>query len=400
MTIPLRNHPGILVVIAVIIALLAWSFGPKPIVVDSTTVKLAPLTSSIKAEGRTRIIDRYIISSPIKGMTCRIDLKVGDNIRQGQTLLEITPLKSSLLDPRNRAQAEAKVSEAKAALKATKELVKSASATAKFANNEVVRYRPLRKKDLISQETYDKALTASLTASANKRIAKFQVGVAHYQLQAALITLEYSGNISHNTLPERLAINSPIDGKILKVIRKSKGPTLIGEALLEIGNPSVLEIKVDVLSADAIKIKPSMKVLFERWGGDLPLEGVVRLIEPAAFTKVSALGVEEQRVWVILDFTSPAKYWTRLGDGYRVDANFILWHENDVLQVPSSALFRFQGGWAVFVIENGQANHRQVTLGQRNGLISQVLTGLVENEKVINHPSNAIEDGVRIKERI
>jgi HlyD family secretion protein len=167
--------------------------------------------------------------------------------------------------------------------------------------------------------------------------------------------------------------------------------------LLEVGDPTSLEIEVDVLSADAVKIKPGMKVFFDRWGGRNSLEGQVRVIEPIGFTKISALGVEEQRVFIISDFTSPAEQWQRLGDGYRVEASFVLWHEEDVLQVPASSLFRYNNGWALFVIEDDHAKRREVTIGQRNGLQAQILEGLAAGERVINHPSEAVEDNISIK---
>jgi len=399
MTVPFKNHPGILVVSILIVVLLTWGFWPKPILVETTKVTRAPLILTIEEDGRTRVIDRYVIASPVNGMTCRMHLNIGDEVTQGQALLGITPLASQVLDPRSRAQAKAQVSASRSALQAAKQQVQSASAAAQLASDEVKRYRPLLEKGLIAQEAYDKAKTASLTAEANKRSANFTVEVAHYELEAALTTLEYSAATPHNTPQESVAVYSPIDGKILNVNRKCEGPVTTGESLLEVGDPTALEVIVDVLSADAVKIKPGMKVLFERWGEDFPLEGVVRLIEPAGFTKVSALGVEEQRVWIVSEFTSPTEQWQRLGDAYRIEAKFILWQKEDILQVPSSALFRYQDGWAVFSVENGYAKRKQVTIGKRNGLTAQILTGLSEHDTIINHPSDAIEEGVSIEER-
>lgn len=403
MQIPLRNHPGILVVSAVIIALLTWGFWPQPVMVETTIVKRAPLTVTIEEEGRTRVIDRYVISSPVNGMTCRMHLKVGDPVNRGQELLGITPLDSPVLDARSRAQAEAQVQAARSALQAAKEQALAATASAQLANDKYKRYQPLIKKGLVSQETFDQAKTEAMTATAAKRSADFAVEVAKYELKSAQTALEYSAGsptLTDETPAERVPVASPIDGKILKVSRECEGPVTTGESLLEVGDPSALEIEVDVLSADAVKIKPGMTVLFDRWGGPEPLEGMVRRIEPVGFTKVSALGVEEQRVLVISDFISPSEKWERLGDGYRVEAKFILWHEDDVLQVPSNALFRHQDGWAVFTVENGYAKRQAVTIGERNGLTAQILTGLSENQKVISHPSDAVDDGVAIKERI
>lgn len=394
---PLQKHPGILLTGLLITGLLIWGFWPQPVLVESATVQRAPLTVSIEAEGRTRVIDRYVIAAPINGVTCRMHLNVGDAVFQGQELLGITPLESPVLDARSRAQAEARVHAAAAALQAAKESAHAAAAAAQLANDTYQRYQPLMGKGLISQERFDQSKTAALTAATGQRSADFAVEVAQYELQAAQTALAYSGQ---TTLPpERIAITSPIDGKILKVSRQCEGPVTLGESLLEVGNPAALEVEVDVLSADAVKIQPGMQVLFERWGGEIALEGRVTRIEPVGFTKVSALGVEEQRVLVISEFTSPAETWQRLGDGYRVEAKFILWHQDAVLQVPSSALFRYQDGWAVFTLENGYAKRQPVTLGQRNGLTAQILSGLSENQRIINHPSDAVADGVRIQER-
>jgi len=396
---PLFNHPGVLITVVLLIGLLIWGFWPKPIMVETATVKKAPLTITIQEDGKTRVIDRYVISSPVNGMTCRMHLNVGDNVTQGQNLLAITPLESQVLDARSRAQAEAQVMAARASLQSAKQQAIASQATAKLAQEKVQRFKPLLQKGLISQETYDEAKTATITANSQQRSAKFAVEVANFELQAALTTLEYSAAKPQKQNVDRVAVKSPITGKILKVTRQCEGPVTTGQALLEVGDPTALEVEVDLLSADAVKIKPGMTVLFDRWGGTQPLKGVVKLIEPIGFTKVSALGVEEQRVWVICSFTSPTKQWQRLGDGYRVEAKFILWHEDNVLQIPESALFRYQNGWAVFKKEANKAIRQSVNVGQRNGLTVQILTGLVEGEKIINHPSDAVEDGINIKER-
>jgi HlyD family secretion protein len=313
--------------------------------------------------------------------------------------LYINPLESQVLDPRSRAQATAKVAAAKSALHAAEEQVRAAVAAKELAANELKRLRPLMDKGLISRDAFDKAVTQAKTTAAAKQSADFNVEVARYELEAARTMLEYSAATAGGAPAERVPVRSPITGKILKVAHECKGPVRTGEPLLEVGDPSALEIEVDVLSSDAVKIKPGMKVLFDRWGGEQPLEGVVRNIEPVGFTKISALGVEEQRVLIICDFTSPAEKWQRLGDGYRVEARFILWHEDSVLQVPASSLFRYNDGWAVFVIDGKNAVQREVQVGQRNGLIAQIVDGVKEGERVVNHPSDEVDDGSRIKER-
>ena len=400
MRIPLRQHPVITVIAVLIVLLLVWGFWPQPVLVEAVAAKHAPLTVTIEEEGRTRVIDRYVVSAPVDGVACRVQMDVGDPVKQGQVLLGITPLESQVLDPRSRAQAKAQVAAAQSALRAAKEQANAAAAAAQLATTELKRLRPLMQKGLISREAFDKAATEAKTTAAAKRSADFNVEVANYDLEAARTTLQYSAATASGKPAERVPVRAPINGRILKVHHECEGPVRTGEPLLEVGDPSALEVEVDVLSADAVKIKPGMKVLFDRWGGEQPLEGLVRTVEPVGFTKVSALGVEEQRVLIISDFTSPAAQWQRLGDGYRVEAQFILWHADSVLQVPASSLFRYQGGWAVFVVEGNRAKRRNIKVGQRNGLIAQIIEGVEEGETVINHPSDDVEDNRRIKQRM
>ena len=395
----LKKHPLIFFIAALITGLLIWGFWPQPIMVEGIAAKYAPMTVSIEEEGRTRVIDRYVISASVDGVACRQQLKVGDTVKQGQVLLGITPLQSQVLDPRSRAQAQAQVAAASSALHAAEEQANAASASAQLASNELKRLQPLMVQAVISREDFDKARTELQRTAANKRSANFSVEVAKYELEAARTILQYSAAVDNGEPAERVLVRSPIEGKILKVARECEGPVRTGEPLLEVGDPSALEIEVDVLSADAVKIKSGMKVLFDRWGGDKPLEGLVRIVEPVGFTKVSALGVEEQRVLVISDFVSEAELWSRLGDGYRVEASFVLWQQENVLQIPASSLFRYNGGWAVFIINNDLAERREVKVGQRNGLIAQILEGVDDGVQVINHPSDEVDDGKRVKVR-
>lgn len=398
MSILVRKHPVITLISVLIIGLLVWGFWPQPILVEVVKVKRAPLTVTIEEEGRTRVVDRYVISAPVDGVTCRVQLDVGDPVAQGQVLLGITPLESQVLDPRSRAKAQAQVAAAESALRAAEEQASAAAAAAQLAASELERLQTLMDKRLISRDAFDKAVTQAKTSAAAKRSADFNVDVTRYELKAARTVLEYAAGTVR--IPaERVPVRSPINGRILKISRECEGPVRTGEPLLEVGDPTALEVEVDVLSSDAVKIKPGMKVLFDRWGGDQPLEGIVRRIEPVGFTKISALGVEEQRVLVISDFTSPADLWRRLGDGYRVEARFILWQEDNVLQVPSSSLFHYKNGWALFAMEKGRANRREVKVGQRNGLVAQILDGIKEGESVINHPGDDVEDGRRVTER-
>ena len=392
----LRKHPVITIASIVIVALLIFGFWPQPVMVEAVAVKHAPMTVTIEEEGRTRVIDRYVISAPVDGVACRVQLNVGDAVTQGEMLLSVSPLKSPVLDQRSQAQAQARVAAADSSLRAAKEQVTAATAAAKLAKTEQARLQPLLEKKLVARDVYDRAVTAVQTTTAARRSADFNVEVARYELEAARTMLHYT---NPDVKAERIPVYSPISGRILKVAHECEGPVRTGDPLLEVGDPAALEIEVDVLSADAVKIKPGMQVLFDRWGGEGSLQGVVRTVEPVGFTKISALGVEEQRVLVISDFTSPRDKWQRLGDGYRVEARFVLWHNDAVLQVPASSLFRYNDGWAVFVIANGRAKRHEVKIGHRNGLTAQILEGVKQGEWVINHPSDEVEDGRRVKVR-
>lgn len=393
----LRKHPVIGVAFIVTILVLVWGFWPKPIAVELLDVKRGPLQVTIEEEGRTRVIDRYVISAPVNGVACQVSLNVGDSVDREQALLAITPLPSQVLDSRSRAQAQAKVAAAEAALHAAQQQAQAAADAAELAATELTRQQSLLERQLVSRDVVDRVKTEARTKDAAKRSADFMVEVAGYDVQAARTALEYSAANANDTSGERVAIESPINGKILKIHHECEGPVSTGQPLLEVGDPTALEVEVDVLSADAVKINQGMEVIFKRWGGDNPLRGIVRTVEPVGFTKISALGVEEQRVLVISDFTSPAEEWQRVGDGYRVEASFVLWQGNNVLQVPTSSLFRYDGHWAVFVEQNGRAERRQVSIGQRNGLAAQIVDGLNEGEVVINHPNDEIDTGTRVK---
>ena len=398
MRIPLPEHPVVIVIAVLVIGLLVWGFWPQAVVIEPVVVQRAPLTITIEEEGRSRVIDRYVISAPVDGEACRVQLNVGDPVRQGEVLLGITPLKSQVLDSRSRAQAIAAVAAAQSAQAATREQASATDAAARLATTELQRLLPLAQKGLASKGELDRAETAVLTSAAKNRSANFNVQVANHEVQAAKSVLEYSADTKGEPAV-RVPVTSPITGKILKILRECEGPVRTGEPLLEVGDPAALEVEVDVLSADAVQIKPGMQVMFERWGGERPLQGVVRIVEPVGFTKFSALGVEEQRVLIISDFTSPAQEWQRLGDGYRVEAKFVVWREEKVLQVPASSLFRYREGWAVFVVDDQRARRREVEVGQRNGLVAQISVGLDEGDTVINHPSDEVEDGVRVESR-
>lgn len=394
----LKRNIAIIILLMAVAGAVVYGFMPRAVAVDTAVVKRGPLTVSVDEEGKTRVIDRFVVSSPVAGFARRIEFDVGDPVKKGQTLVLLEPRRSEVLDPRSKAEAEARVKAARAALSAAKENARVAKADADYSAGELKRIERLHNDGYATQERLDRTVAEAGRTSAALRSAEFNVKVASFELDAARTALKYSGAVR----PEAngpVAITSPVGGHVLRVVRKSEGVVATGTELIEIGDPRALEVEVDVLSADAIRIRPGTRVVFTRWGGDEPLEGRVRLVEPAGFTKVSALGVEEQRVLVIVEITSPPKLWERLGDGYRVEASFILWEGADVLQVPTSALFRYKEGWAVFVKEGHRARRRTVEIGHRNGLLGEVLKGATEGEFVITHPDDSIDDGTKVRPR-
>jgi HlyD family secretion protein len=395
----LKRRVWLFILLAVILLAIGYGFIPKPVPVETFEVKRGYMSVTIEEEGKTRVVNRFMVSAPVAGFALRIDLDVGDEISKGEAIIELEPLRSNVLDPRSRAEAKARVAAAEAALNSAKENARAAKASADFAKKELERIRQLFKEELVAQENLDEAETETLRTEAVLNSSRFAVELAKYEMEAALTALKYSAAQEQNKYAEKVVIKAPINGRILKINHESEGVVREGQALIEIGDSRALEVEVDVLSADAVKIKPGTRVLFERWGGDEPLEGKVRIIEPAGFTKISALGVEEQRVLVISDITSRPEKWETLGDGYRVEASFIIWDDDNILQIPASALFRYENGWAAFVFENRKAKLHEVQIGYRNGLSAQVTSGLKEGEIVITHPDSSIEDGTRVRLR-
>jgi HlyD family secretion protein len=371
--------------------------------VEIAPVVRGPLVVTVEEEGKTRVIDRYVISAPVAGFTRRIELDVGDVVARGQPLVVMEPLRSDVLDPRRRAEAQARIAAAEAALQVAEQNARAAAAEADLAETELARLKRLYQARGTSREALDQAEAEARRTRAHLRSAEFAVDVARSELEAARTALRYSAAEATPAADEQVVIRSPVDGQVLKISHKSARVVGAGESLIEVGNPDALEVEVDVLSADAVRIRPGTRVLFDRWGGDVPLEGRVRVVEPAGFTEVSALGVEEQRVWVIADITSPPELWKRLGDGYRMEASFVLWEGERVLQVPTSALFRYRddrgNGWAVFVAQDKRARLRPVQVGHRSGLRAEIRSGLSQGEAVITHPGESVEDGVRLEVR-
>lgn len=385
----------IIAITAIVIAIVIYGFLPKPVPVDLVKAFRSSMSVAIEEEGKTRVKDRFVISAPVSGYMRRVKLDVGDPVKKGQTVAELEPLRSTVLDPRSRATSEAAVSAAGAALRAAEENARASSADAEYARTTLERAKKLYDAGYESKEALEQAEAKAKRTDANLLSAKAAVKAAHSELDKARAALRYSAEGDNKAI----AVRAPVNGRVLKLHHESEGVVNSGEPLVDIGDPESLEVKVEVLSSDAVKIKPGTTVLFERWGGDQALSGKVRVIEPAGFTKISSLGVEEQRVFVIADITSLPESWQKLGDGYRVEARFIIWEAKDVLQIPASALFRKGDGWAVFVAKDNRAELRQVQFGRRNGLTAEVINGLSEGEAVITHPDDLIKNGIRIKSR-
>ena len=366
--------------------------------IETGVVSRAPLAVTVEEEGRTRVRDRFEISAPVAGFVRRLDLDAGDCVTRNQVVVELEPLRSTVLDPRTQAKAQARVASGGNALQAAEKKTVAAAAEASRARPEFPRRKKLRESGGVSQEEVDTAELLAQRTIAEQRSAAFAVEVARFELEAARTALSYSA-AQPTPAVERVAVRSPVAGRVLKLVRRGEGVVAAGETLIEIGDPAALEVEVDVLSCDAVRIAPGTLVRLARWGGDADLLGRVRIVEPAGFTKVSALGVEEQRVWVIADIASPPEQWQRLGDGYRVEASFVLWQGDDVLQVPAGALFRHGDGWAVFAVAGDRAVRRSIVLGHRSAEAAEVIDGLTNDERVVLHPSNRIEDGTRVRGR-
>jgi len=381
--------------------LLAVAFGmmPRPVPVDMAKVTRGPLRVTIEEEGKTRVKDRFVLSAPVAGFVQRIDLHVGDNVARGQVVAQLDPMRPPVLDSRSRAEAAARVEAAKSALDAARENARVAAADDDYARAKHERTKKLHESGFASDDDLERADSEARRALSARRSSEFAVEVARFDLDAARTQLMVSSGEGGRSPIGNVAVRAPVGGRVLGIPHKDEGAVEAGRPLIEIGDPRALEVQVDVLSNEAVRIRPGTPVLFERWGGEVPLEGKVRTVEPAGFTKISALGVEEQRVLVIADITSPATLWERLGDGYRLEAGFIVWEGDGVLQVPASALFRYGEGWATFVPEGGRARRRTVEIGRRNGLVAQILSGLAEGETVITHPSDQIKEGTRIRKR-
>lgn len=379
------------VVLAAAAAGVVVLFLPAPIDVDVAPVTIGPLVVTVDEDGETRAHDRYVVSAPVAGRVSRIELHEGDSIKEAQVVAEIWPLP---LSARERDEQLARIASSEALSREATEQVRRAKIEHKQAQRERERMQTLVRDGFVSPQAAEQTIVAeSISANALDAV-RFRARSAAAELRAAK-----AAQLAIAAKPGSRAavrLESPVSGKVLRIPEKSERVVAPGTPLLILGDADKLEIVIDVLSTEAVRIKPGMPVLIEGWGGDEPLQATVSVVEPYAFTKVSALGVEEQRVNVVADFVGTH---AALADAYRVEARVVIWRSDNALKVPASALFRKQDGWAAFVFDDGRALLRDVTTGQRTAFEVQVLSGLEAGESMILHPSNDIADGTRVRMR-
>lgn len=415
-----------------VVAALAYGFMPKPVPVDIARVTKGSLSVTVNEDGKTRLRDRYLISSPLAGHLHRIKLRAGDAVfaasypsvatdtDSGSNLADtahslgsaavselavIDPVDPVLLDSRQIAQAELRVKSSELAIKSAGAARQKAAVNLEWARTDVERRKGLTGKGAGSKQELEDAEMLVRSRTEELNAAKFAEEIARFELDLSRAALLRSRPLAADETEKwSLRIQSPINGLVLKVLQESETVVQVGTPLLEVGDPRDLEIDVEVLSSDAVKIRPGQTMWLKHWGGERPLSAQVRLVEPQGFLKLSALGVEEQRVHVIAQFTEPFESRKTLGDGYRVEAEIVVWQEDDVIKVPTGALFREPNSsdpaeWSVFVIDAEKARKRRVKIGRRNGLEAEVIDGLREADTVIVHPSDRIVDQIAVKPR-
>jgi len=385
------------IVVLLLLLLIVWGFWPKPVTVETAAAGYSALTVRVSEEGKTRIRNRYVVAASVAGRMRRVALKPGDEVRAGETLLTvIEPAASPMLEPRAREQAEAEVAMREAAGKQAAQSLEAARAASKLADADRERVRSVRRSGTVSDADRDRAEGEAAIKAAEVRAVEFSIQVNDFRLAQARAALAHPEDGSANELME---IKSPVSGRVLKVMQESERIVTPGLAILEVGDPQDLEVEAEILSRDAVAIMPGSAVEIEQWGGDAPLTGRVRRIEPAAFTKISALGVEEQRVIVLCDLIDPPPAARALGDRYRVEVRVAVWHSDKVLVVPAGALFREGNVWKTFVFSGGRAHARTVEAGHSDGRHTEVLSGIAAGAEVLIHPPDTVKDGTRIVRR-
>jgi HlyD family secretion protein len=372
----------------------AFAAMPQPIEVELATSKTGELLVTVNEDGVARIRDRYSVSSPLAGNLARLQLRAGDEVNQGQVIAHILPLSAPLLDARTRIEAQSRVSAALAGLRQSRAQIERAQTAVEYAKAEAKSTNTLVRKGTLSERDLERAELDQRSRQAELSSAQFAANVATHELAMARSALgRFDGNTDQG---EQFEITSPTTGRVLKVLQQSEGVIPAGAPLLEIGDPQALEIAVDVLTSDAVEIKPGAHAVLVGWGG-AELSAVVRLLEPSAFSRVSALGVEEQRVNTLIDLTEPYEKWKALGDGYRVEARIEVYRNPKAIQIPWNCIFRDGSGWAVYAVQDGVARKRPVTVGRRNETDAEILQGLTPGTVVVRHPSDRVGDGVNVR---
>ena len=391
---------------ALIAVALAYAFRPLPLEVDMEEAARRPMTLTVDEEGRTRVRDAYTVSAPVDGRLLRVEVRPGDVVSAGKSVVaRMVPSVPTPLDARDETGARAALAAAEAALKLARADRERAVADRDLAQVQLRRIKGLRSSGASSQLQLDQAEREARTTAAALHNAEAAIAVREAERKGALSRLRRFGDKGAETETTEMnviPIRAPADGRVLRVMRESEGPLSAGTPLMEVGDvENGLEVVIELLSSEAVRVTSGDRVVLSGWGGDRPLNGVVKKIEPFAFTKVSALGVEEQRVNVVVRFTDLQESLGRLGHGFRVEARIVVWEDRDALTVPSSALFRSDGDgkWAVFVVEDGIARLRTIEAGRDNGIEAQVLDGLRPGEQVILYPASDLTDGARVVRR-
>jgi len=378
-----------------LVGLLAVALWPKALEVDAVAVSRGAFRQTVDEDGRTRVRERYTVSAPVAGTLARIDLHPGDAVQPGAVLARLQPLPSPLLDPRSRQVAEQRLASARDAHRQSLAAVGRAETALALARSNLERARYMVGQQAAPPLQLEQAEAESRMRESELESLRFAEKVAAHSVEEAQSALESFGGRQRSG--DQLELTSPVRGRVLHVLRESAGVVAAGEPLIELGDPESLEVVVQVLSQDAVALRPGMTAALTHWGADGELHAHVRRVEPVAFTHLSALGVEEQRVNVLLDLDDPGAGSKLLGDGFAVEAQILVWAGEGVTQVPTSALFRRGDGWAVFAARSGRASVRPVKVGHRGPLHTEVLEGVAPGDLVVVHPPPTLRDGARVR---
>jgi HlyD family secretion protein len=390
-----RGLLGLLVLGAAVATLVA--LRPRPVPADVASVVRGPLVVTIEESGMTRVVDRYLVSAPLTGSTERIPFEPGDAVREGDVLVRVVPAPSPLLDERARAGAEAQLGAALSALAQARTLADRADVAQNQADRDLGRTQALSTSGAVAPQALEQAEFDARMRAQEASSARFAGKVAAEQVRVARAALGSDG--SRPPSARYVDVLAPVSGRILRVHQKSAGIVQAGTLLVEMGDPEALEVVVDLLTTDAVRITPGTAVELEGWGGEGALPGRVRRIEPSAFTRPSALGVDEQRVNVIVALTAPRERWAALADGYRVEARLVLWRGDEVTKVPLGAVFRHGDGWGLFTVQDGVARLVPIAVGHRGETEAEIVSGVAPGAVVIVHPGDRVKDGVHIEAR-